>query len=101
MSRSYYLDLARQNVALPIGAELVLKQQADSPAVLLDGERLGRVLEAAARRFQTPLAFPVMDLQLEKAVLLETLGVPVADVAQFHFDSVPAPTSVALALPPP
>lgn len=89
MSRSTYLELASQDVALPIGAELVLKQHPDAHAVLLDGPRLGRVIEDAARRFRTPLAFPIMDLQLEKAVLLETLGVPVADVAKFHFDAAP------------
>lgn len=96
MSRHYYLDLARQDVALPIGAELVLKQHPDPAAILLDGPRLGRVIEDAARRFRTPLAFPIMDLQLEKAVLLETMGVPVADVAQFHFDTAPDPAQIAL-----
>ena len=95
MSRQTYLDLARENMPLPIGTELVLKQELDPTAVLLDGTRLGRVLEAAARRFRTPLAFPVMDLQLEKAVLLETMGVPVADVAQFHFETAPDMASIA------
>jgi hypothetical protein len=89
MPRQYYLDLAAQEIAMPIGADLVLKGEPDHHAILLDGARLGRVLEQAARRFRTPLAFPVMDLQLEKAVLLETLGVPVADVASFHFDAAP------------
>jgi len=35
-----------------------------------------------------------MDLQLEKAILLETLGVPVADVAAFHFNTSPDPALV-------
>ena len=96
MSRAYYLDLAREAIAMPIGADLVLKDKPDHHAILLDGPRLGAVLAEAARRFATPLAFPVMDLQLEKAILLETMGVPVKDVAQFHFDAAPAASNIAL-----
>ncbi len=94
MSRQYYLDLAKKNVAFPIGAELVLKQRHDHHAALLDGELLGEVIADAARRFRTPLAFPIMDLQLEKAILLETLGVAVADVALFHFTTCPDPAAI-------
>jgi len=90
MSRQTYLDLAARSMAMPIGAELVLKEHPRHAEALTHGELLGPVLEAAARRFRTPLAFPVMDLQLEKAILLETLGIPAADVAAFHFNECPA-----------
>lgn len=90
MSRQYYLDLAARSVAMPIGTELVLKENPRHAEALTNGDLLGPVLEQAAHRFHTPLAFPVMDLQLEKAILLETLGVPVADVASFHFETCPA-----------
>ncbi len=96
MSRQYYINLAKKGVALPIGTELVLKQEPNHDEALVNGELLGKVLEKAAQRFNTPLAFPVMDLQLEKAILLETMGVPVADVAKFHFSECPAPEAVAL-----
>jgi len=90
MSRQTYLDLAARSLAMPIGAELVLKEHPRHAEALTHGELLGPVLEEAAHRFRTPLAFPVMDLQLEKAILLETLGIPAADVAGFHFEECPA-----------
>lgn len=54
---------------MPIGADLVLQEESSPEEVLLDGERLGQVVEKAARRYRTPLAFPLMDLGLEKADL--------------------------------
>jgi len=94
MSRQYFLDLAHQGAAIPIGADLVLHEQPDPQRVLVDGMRLGQVIETAARRFKTPLAFPVMDLQLEKAILLETLGVAVSEIARYHFTECPEARAV-------
>lgn len=75
---------------MPIGTDLVLHEYADAEAILLHGERLGRVLEETANRFQTPLAFPHMDLELEKLVLLEKIGIPSAEMAKFHFTGCPS-----------
>lgn len=72
-----------------IGADLLLHEEADPEAILLDAARLGRVVERAARRYRTPLAFPLMDLRLEKADLLSLLGVPEAQVDTFHFNEAP------------
>lgn len=69
---------------MPIGTDLVLHEQPDPEAVVLDGRRLGQVIEQAARQYRTPLAFPLMDLRLEKADLLAALRVPAADVDAFH-----------------
>ncbi len=74
---------------MPIGADLLLHEEADPEEVLLDAERLGRVVEKAARRYRTPLAFPLMDLRLEKADLLEFAGVPESEVDVFHFKEPP------------
>jgi uroporphyrinogen-III decarboxylase len=69
MERSFYLELARRKLAMPIGADLVLHEQDDPEAVRLDGPRLGEVIAEAARRYRTPLAFPLMDLQIEKEAM--------------------------------
>jgi uroporphyrinogen-III decarboxylase len=94
MERTYYLDLARRGLRMPIGADLALHEEADAEAILLDAGRLGRVVERAARRYQTPLAFPLMDLRLEKADLLGFLGVPEPEVDLFHFTTPPEAEAV-------
>ena len=91
MDRSFYLDLAARGLRWPIGTDLVLHEQSDPENVVLDGRRLGAVVALAARRYHTPLAIPLMDLRLEKAALLDTLGVVASDVDVFHFDAPPAP----------
>lgn len=63
MDRSYYLDLAARGARIPIGAHLVLHEEPDPDAARRDPVRLGRVIERAARRFSTTLAFPLMDLE--------------------------------------
>lgn len=89
MQRSFYLDLACRGLAMPIGADLVLREQPDPDSVLCDGTALGHVLQATAERYQTPLAFPLMDLRLEKADLLDFLGLPEAEADGFHFAGPP------------
>lgn len=94
MDRNYYLDLAARGLRWPIGTDLVLHEQSDPEAIVLDGRRLGEVVALAARRYHTPLAIPLMDLRLEKADLLDVLGVAAADVDAFHFDAAPAQESL-------
>ena len=89
MKREVYLGLARSGLRMPIGADLVLHEGPNPDAVVRDGRALGQVVEETARRYQTPLAFTHMDLQLEKTVLLELLGVPAPDIPLFHFPSDP------------
>jgi len=85
VERKFYLDLAAAGLRMPIGTHLVLHQQSDSAAILLDGGRLGDVLIETAKRFRTPLAVPLMDLTLEKEALLLAFGVPAEQIEQFHF----------------
>lgn len=95
MDTSFYLGLAAQGLRMPIGTHLVLHRYADTPSILLDGKRLGEVVCETASRFGTPLAFPLMDLSLEKECLLSALGVPASDIEHFHFDAPPqAPASL-------
>jgi uroporphyrinogen-III decarboxylase len=47
------------------------------------------VIEEAAGRFGTPLAFPVMDLKLEKRWLLSALGVEAEGIDTHHFTEAP------------
>lgn len=96
MNRQFFLDLAARGLRMPIGTHLVLHEQPDPAAVVLDGRRLGEVLIATADRFATPLAMPLMDLALEKAALLGACGVPEADIEGYHFSARPA---VPLAIP--
>ena len=79
---------------MPIGADLVLHEKPDAEAIVRDGSALGRVVAETARRYRTPLAFAHMDLSLEKAVLLELLGVPAADIPLYHFSHDPGAEAV-------
>lgn len=92
MNRDDYLALARQGMRFPIGADLVLHLQQDPDDVRHDGERLGRTIADAANRFRTPLAFPVMDLMLEKRLLLRALGgIDEHAIPTWHFAACPTP----------
>ena len=95
MNRQYYLDLAAAGARVPIGADLVLRERPDHDAILLDGAALGRVLEEAAHRYRTPLAFHLMDLMVEKVVLLAAFGIPEQEAETWHFASAPAEGSLA------
>jgi uroporphyrinogen-III decarboxylase len=74
---------------MPIGADLVLREESSPEEILLGDGRLGKIVENAARRYRTPLAFPLMDLRLEKADLLQFAGVPESRVDLFHFTEQP------------
>jgi uroporphyrinogen-III decarboxylase len=93
--RQYYLDLAAGGLAMPIGADLVLREKPDVNAILLDGQRLGAVVAEAARHYRTPLAIPLMDLMLEKQAMLVALGFPADQVEQYHFDAPPTDEMLA------
>jgi uroporphyrinogen-III decarboxylase len=95
MDKSFYLDLARDGRPLPIITHMVLHEKEDPESILLDGERLAAVILEAAERFNNPMALPVMDLTLEKDILLQTMGVPADATAAFHFDGVPDPKQCA------
>ena len=96
MDRQYYLELAGSGISFPIGADLVLKEYADHEEILRDGKRLGQVIAEAARRFNTPLAMPVMDLVLEKAMMLRALGgIAEADIPTWHFSACPTDQQIA------
>lgn len=89
MNRQYYLDLAAAGLRMPIGTHLVLHEHPDHAAIVMDGHRLGRVVEESARRFRIPLALPLMDLKLEKEALLLARGVAATDVDTYHFGRIP------------
>ena len=91
MDRRFYLDLAESGLRMPIGADLVLHEKEDVEAIKCDGKRLGAIIEETARRFNTPLAIPLMDLMLEKQTLLNMLDVPADQIPTWHFSSCPAP----------
>lgn len=95
MARQFYLELAARGARFPIGTDLVLHEQSDPEAVLLDGERLGKVIALAAERYAAPLAIPLMDLRLEKADLLGMLGIPDAQCDTFHFETAPGMEALA------
>ena len=89
MDRSFYIDLARDRRRLPLITHMVLHEKEDPESILRDGERLAAVMLETAERLGSPMAFPVMDLSLEKDILLQTMGVPAEATAAFHFDSAP------------
>lgn len=94
MERRMYLNLAKSGLAMPIGTDLVLHEQPDPEAIVGDGERLGQLMIEAAARYHTPLAFPVMNLELEKRHLLDLLEVPTSEPATFHFSGAPGPAAL-------
>lgn len=81
--------MAAAGARFPIGADLVLHEHSDPDQILLDGARLGQVLEQAARRYSEPLALALMDLTLEKQMLLERVGVASKEVSTWHFSEPP------------
>ena len=90
MPENPFLEMARRGLRMPIGTDLVLHESRDPQACKYDAQLLGAVVEAAARRYRTPFAFPLMDLTLEKADLLQFLGVPDAQAGLFHFRETPS-----------
>jgi uroporphyrinogen-III decarboxylase len=94
MDRRYYLELARSGLRMPIGADLVLKEKEDHESIVREGVRLGRVVEEAARRYRTPLAIPLMDLEVEKELLLSRLDVPEKEIPTYQFRECPTPEMV-------
>ena len=95
MSREFFLDLAKKGATLPIGADLVLHEKADVQAVMRDGTRFGEVIAEAAVRYHSPLAVPIMDLMLEKALMLRCLDIPESEIPTWHFHECPTPEQVA------
>lgn len=95
MDRSFYLELAATGKRLPVATHLVLHEQPDPEAILLDGPRLAAVMIETARRFASPLALPIMDLTLEKDVMLRALGIAPAAIPTYHFDAPPSPEDIA------
>lgn len=96
MNRTHYTDLAAKGLRAPVGAHLLLHTHADHDAILLDGKRLGDVIAETARRFDCPLAIPLMDLTLEKDALLRACGVPENEIESYHF----TPPSASMETPP-
>ncbi len=90
INRQYFLDLAASGLKMPIGTDLVLREKPDHDAIVLDGRRLGAIIAETARRFRTPLAIPLMDLTLEKEVLLGMLGVSAPEIPTYHFSQPPS-----------
>ena len=87
LENRFYLDLARRGLRMPVGTDLVMHEEGDPEEVRTSGPALGRVIEKAARRWQSPLAIPLMDLRLEKMDLLLLQGVSVDEADAFHFSS--------------
>jgi len=86
MERNFYIDLAKKGLRMPIGVDLVLKTKKDHLNILTDGKRLGEVMEEACRIFNTPLAFSLMDLSVEKDWILNILKIPNDKRDTFHFE---------------
>lgn len=53
------------------------------------------VMAETARRFESPLALPVMDLTLEKDFMLRAMGVGASEAAAYHFEEPPSPSQIA------
>jgi hypothetical protein len=87
MANSFYLDTARSGRCLPMATDLVLNEAPDPEATRRDGLELGQVVERNARRWNSPLALPLMDLRLDKADLLSRLEIGEDEADRFHFST--------------
>ncbi len=96
MNRNFYIDLALNGLRMPIGSDLVLKEKADHEQRLFNGKLLGEVIVETAKRFNTPLAFPLMDLTVEKEWLVALLGIPRNNIREWHFEKNPSPEDLAV-----
>lgn len=94
MHEAFFRELARSGLRMPVATDLMLHEQPDPEAVMEDGHRLGQVMERTARYYQTPIAFSLMDLRLEKRDLLRCMGNGDGGVDTFHFDQVPSEEQV-------
>jgi len=94
MKRDYYFNLAKSGLKMPIGADLTLKGKAQPEKIVEDGAKLGEVVVETADRFKTPLAFPLMDLTVEKHWLMSALGVPAEETGSKHFSGAPSDDAV-------
>jgi uroporphyrinogen-III decarboxylase len=83
--RAHFHEVAQQRKVLPIGSDLVLHERDDPEAIRRDGEALGKVIVEAAERYDTKVAFPLMDLQIEKEYLLSLVGIEPDEIAKYHF----------------
>ncbi|HVZ65213.1 MAG TPA: uroporphyrinogen decarboxylase family protein [Lacunisphaera sp.] len=90
MSRALFLDLAARRHRVPIAADLVLHQHAAPARIVVNGDLLSGIVAEAAAAFRTPLAFPLMDLRLEKLELLRFFGLPADEAEKFHFSTAPS-----------
>jgi hypothetical protein len=85
LKENFYLNLARRGLRMPVGTDLVMHEEGNPEEIRENGFALGRVIEKAARRWQSPLAIPLMDLRLEKVDLLLHHGVDVDEADTFQF----------------
>lgn len=74
---------------MPIATDLVLHDEADPAAALLDGDRLAAVVARAATEFRTPLGLLPMDLKIEKEALVRRFGAAAGAEDSFHFPAAP------------
>lgn len=90
MNRSYYIDLALKGLKMPIGTDLILSEKPNHTEVPYNGKLLGEVMIESAYRFKTPLAFPLMDLKVEKTWLAALLGISNENALTFQFEENPS-----------
>jgi len=96
MDRSFYLDLAKSGSPIPIATDLIVHDFERPAEIINDGTLLGKAVEKASVKYHSALAMPLMDLKLEKALLLDILGISVDKVDTFHFERDPGREAVEL-----
>lgn len=96
MNIDFYHKMAATAPPIPLATHLILHEQPDPDKIIFDGERLGKVMLETARRFNTTLAFPLMDLALEKDLMLQTMGVVKNSVEAEGFLFSDMPTDEAI-----
>ncbi|MCC6579226.1 MAG: hypothetical protein IT440_02205 [Phycisphaeraceae bacterium] len=94
MPRNVFLALAEAGLAAPIATDLLMPEHAHVEAVKLDGAALGQVVIAAAHRFRSPMALPLMDLAVEKQAIMMALGVAEDQIETGHLPQAPTPRMI-------
>lgn len=84
MSREFYLKLAEEGFAMPLAVDLYVHELSSPEAIDQDPAEMARVMIAAAKDLNTPLAIAPMDLRVEKDALGRMLGVAESELEKFH-----------------
>lgn len=86
MKSNIFIEMAKKGLKVPVATHLILHEKENPEEILLNGKRLGQVIEETAHRYSLPIPIPIMDLVIEKETILELLEIEKSERNSFHFN---------------